>query len=316
MPDQEPNQAPAVEPQSQTENQDAPKVSSDISSLRNFRERQAATSTAAKATPGEGAASPGQAAGDNREQFIPRTRFDEVLAERNAERERAQQAMQLLAQYQAQLPAHATAQVPQPYAQPQPLAPTGMVGAQATPPAHATAQVPDFSDPAVQKQWRDKIANNPVTGLKEFVSLLIRAEGEPLLNQYQQQVLSQLAPIQQTFVQQQLGAYEQSRAQADPSFAQVKDHFRNLTARAVQMGHALTPEALSVIEQVARQQLGVPVNYQAPAQPSFSERPGGASDMARPQAPQLTEQQRAVARRFNMTDAEYASFLTANGVAR
>ena len=190
---------------------------------------------------------------------------------------------------------------------PQPVTQSGM----AQPPQQAPQPTaPDFNSQEVQKQWREKIANNPVTGLREFVSLLIQSEGAPLLQQFQQQILGQLAPIQQTFAGQQLQSYAASRA-SDPSWQQVQPTFQQLAREAISRGYQPTPEVLSVVETIARQQAGVPYYAPQPAAAApFTERPGsGGAGFGAAQTPELTPQQRGVARQFGMTEQEYAASL-------
>jgi len=262
------------------------------------RQKDSSPSVQVQAPAGEGSpvtvATP---ATENREQFIPRERFDEVIAERNQLRLQAQQVPQF------------QPQAFQPQQAPQGFSPTGMVGNQ--PPQQApqpAANVPNFDDPTVQKQWRDKIANNPVTGLREIVSLMIQTEGGPLLEQFRQQISSQITPIQQSFVQQQLTSYTSQRQQADPSFATtVAPRFNQLVTEAVNRGYNLTPQALQAIEGIARAQTGSFTQPQAPRQVPFTEAPGGAANFGQTEQVQLTPQQRAMADRFGMTYAEYAA---------
>jgi hypothetical protein len=280
----------------------------EISSLANFMARQKAASSAPEAqqsqagegTPNGAATSPQS----NREQFIPRERFDEVLNERNQLRQQFQQYQQPPQQNFGQQPQFGA--VPQ-FQPQQAFSPTGMQGQQ---PQAPQVQAPDFSDPKVQKEWRDKIANNPVTGLREFVSLMLQAEGGPLLEQFRQQITSQIAPIQQTFVQQQLQSYAQQRQAADPSFGQVAPTFNQLVSQAVQRGYSLTPQVLQAIEGIARAQSGMLTAPppQAPRAP-FTETPGGNGSFGESEGPSLSAQQRAVAERFGMSAQEYAQYL-------
>jgi len=254
---------------------------------------------------GEGSPTPDAAATspqDNRESFIPRSRFDEVLAERNALRQQMMSPPVLPPQgLQPQFGA-----VPQ-FQVPQGVSPTGMVGQQPAP--QQTPALPDFSDINIQKQWREKIANNPVTGLREFVTMILMAEGAPLLQQFQQQILSQISPIQQSFVQQQLTSYTSQRQQADPSFSQVVPAFNQLVSQAVQRGYSLTPQVLQAIEGIARAQSGL-LSPSAPApRAPFTEAPGGSGQFGQPTQTPLTPAQAAVAKRFGMEPSEYAAYL-------
>lgn len=297
---------PETAPQPQTENQ-APGVGSgEISSLANFMARQKEASSAPEAQqPQAGEGSPNVAATapqDNREQYIPRTRFDEVLNERNQLRQQVQAPQQSFGQ-QPQFGA-----VPQ-FQAPQGFNPTGMVGQQPQP-QRQQVNVPDFNDATIQKQWREKIANNPVTGLREFVSLLLQAEGGPLLEQFRQDIVSQIAPIQQTFVQQQLQSYTSQRQASDPGFAQVAPAFNQLVSQAAQRGYQLTPQVLSAIEGIARAQSGM-LNSPPPQAPRapFTESPGGTGGFGESAGPNLSPVQQMMAKRFGMTPDEYATSL-------
>jgi hypothetical protein len=297
-----------------TVNQQAGLASSDeISSLARYRaQQQKGSSPSAQPQTAGGEASPETGAAqaqpsDNREQFIPRHRFDEVNAQRNQYAQQLQALQAQLAMYQ-QAQGITGMQGQLGHFQQAPAQPT-VTGMANSPQAQASQvpQIPDFNDPAVVREWRDRIANNPVTGLRDFVSLLIRAEGVPLLEQFRQQITSQLTPLQQTFVQQQLTSYAQSRA-SDPQFTAIQPIFNQLVQQAVQRGYQLTPQVLSTIEHIARVQapqygITLPASDQAP----FTERPGsGGQGFPAPEMPQLTPMQEAMARRFGMTPAEYA----------
>jgi hypothetical protein len=306
--------ASASAPQPTTENQ-AGRDTSEISSLANYMARmQDASSAPAAAHEPTGVGSPNTAAPpqpqDGREQFIPRSRFDEVLAERNALR---QQQMQVPQPGFAPQQQYQTGMQPMPYQQVQQgYSPTGMVGQ--VPQQQQAAQIPDFDNAKVQAEWRDKIVNNPVTGLRDLVKLMVMSEGAPFLEQFRQQIIGQLAPIQQTFVQSQLSTYANQRQQADPSFSQIAPVFNQLVGQAVQRGYGLTPQVLSAIEGIARAQAGMLSPQQAPRQVPFSEAPGGAAGFGQQSAgPNLTQAQLAVAKRFNMTPAEYAASLRSYG---
>lgn len=314
---------PATATQPQTETPALGQVPGEISSLANYMARQKAASSTAEAKQpqaGEGTPQPSAATSpqpDNREQYIPRERFDQVLNERNQLRAQMQPPPQQNTGYAPQM--NAGMQVPQlppqgyqpqfgavPQYQPQNVGPTGMVGAA---PQQQPSAAPDFADPKVQKEWREKIANNPVTGLREFVSLLIQTEGGPLLEQFRQQISSQLNPIQQSFVQQQLSTYSASRQQSDPSFGQVAPMFQQLVSQAVQRGYSLTPQTLQAIEGIARAQLGIPFGG-PPAQPQvpFSENPGGVGNLGQAEQPSLSPLEQKVASQFGMSPGEYLTY--------
>ena len=313
MPDL-PNQPQAPGSQAPTENKAPAPPSGEISSLERYMAARAASSTAPKDQPTPAASAPAQGAPtpspDNREQYIPRERFDQVLNERNQLRAQVQQTPpQQNTGFAPQL--NTGMQVPQQqFQQPQGFTPTGMVGQQPQP--ARPAGVPDFNDPAVQKQWRDKISNNPVTGLREFVSLLIQAEGTPLLESFRQQITQQISPIQQTFLQQQLNQYVSQRSQVDPGFSQVAPAFNQLVAQAAQRGMQLNPQTLQAIEGIARAQSGMLNATVAPRQVPFTETPGGAANFGQPEQPSLSPQQQEIAKRFGMSAAEYAAFYGGN----
>lgn len=308
---------PATAPQPPTENQ-APRDAGEISSFARYVAARQASSAADAKQPaaGEGApsnAQPSQSAPSNqpdREQFIPRSRFDEVLQERNALRQMAQTPPPQNTGYAPQ--ANNTGmQVPPPVQQYQPQgfqSPTGMVGQYAQPQQPQGASTPDFTNPDVQKEWQAKIAKNPVTGLREFVSLLIQTEGGPLLEQFRQQISQQVAPLQQSYLQQQLSTYTTQRQQADPSFGQVAPTFNQLVSQAVQRGYQLNPQVLQAIEGIARAQSGQ-LSAPAPRQVPFSEAPGGTGSFGEASEPNLTPEQLTFAKRFDMTPAEYAASL-------
>ena len=250
--------------------------------------------------------SPATPESDNREAFIPRQRFDDVLAERNALRQQLQspQAFQPQGFPQPQF-----GPVPQ-FQPPQGVSPTGMVGYQPTPPQQqAQPAAPDFNDLAVQKQWREKIAVNPITGMVEFFDALLTARGAPLLQQFQQYIMDQISPIQQSYVQQQLSSYVAHRQQSDPGFAQVVPTFNQLVGQAVQRGYPMNQQTLAAIEGIARAQAGFlsPVP-QAPRAP-FTETPGGTGEFGQPSTPNLSPAQQAMAQRFGMSHSEYAASL-------
>lgn len=312
----EAGQQPTASQEAPTENQGS-RVPSEISSLSNYMARQQPSSGAGSSNESGGEGSPDTASAESqqgeRSQYIPRERFDQVLNERNQLRQQTQQQPQPQPQQQQpQTPQLNTGMQPgfapqAPQQQPG-VGPTGMVGRQPQPQQRQQPNVPDFSDPQVQKEWRQKIQNNPVTGLREFVSLMIQAEGTPLLEQYQQQITSQLTPLQQTFAQQQLTQYHQQRSQQDPSFQQIAPQFTQLAQQAQQRGYTLTPDVMQAIEGIARSQAGL-FNQPQPQQQQvpFSEQPGGTGSFGQKEPPQLTNQERAIAERFGMSPEEYVA---------
>lgn len=301
------NQTPA---QTETRPQ-AP--STEISALANYRKQKEAQAASAKPQGSEVDAQPqanvGQQAPQEpqREQYIPRDRFDEVINQRNT-------LQQQLAQFQ------------QMQANQQVVGPTGMVQPQQAPQQQAVQQqaVQSFldqvtKDPTQRQQWQKKIANEGVTALADFVRQAVESVGRPLLEEYTKNVSAQLSPIQKQYLNQHLNSYAQSR-QSDPEFAIARPVFDNLVSTAVQRGYDVTnPQVLSTIEFLAKQQArqsGAQQPYQQPPTPTpFSERPGNSGqNFGKPQAPNLTPQQLAMATRFNMTPQQYADSLTAMGV--
>jgi hypothetical protein len=288
---------PASAPQPPTENQASP-VPSEISSLASYMARQRDSSARPTEQPKAGEGTPPQAPTppqDQREQFIPRQRFDEVLTERNQLRQQVQQ------QYAPPPPP------PQPmgYQPPPGMTRTGMVGMQ---PQQQPSAL-DLSNPAVKAEWHKKIVNDPVSGLGEFIEQMLMARGQPMLEQFHQQIVSQLAPIQQSYVQQQLSSYQSQRSQADPSFGQVAPVFNQLVTQAVQRGYAMTPQVLQAIEGIARAQAGMLSAPPPPKQVPFTETPGAQGlGQSAPPPPTLTPQEQMVAQRFGMTADEYAAY--------
>src|SRR5690606_3000588 len=96
----------------------------------------------------------------------------------------------------------------------------------------------------------------------------------------------------------------------DPTWHQVEPVFRQLAVQAQANGYPLTPQNLAVIEAVARQQAGLPIFSVAASapQPPFTERPGsGGATLAAQPAPNLTQQELALARSFGMTPDEWVA---------
>mgnify|MGYP001136335144 CR=1 FL=1 len=320
-------------PQAENQGQAAkPQVPTEISALKKYREAQAArrqgnTPTPAAQNSGEGESGPNDAAQEqnqNREQWIPRERFDQVNQQKNQFQQQLQQ-LQNMQQFAQQQPGYQGQAAPQqPY-----VGQTGMVH---TPPQQPQQQpqrqqqgqpeLPDFSNPDVEKQWRNKIAKDPIKGLGELFDIYLAQKGQPLLQQYAQQIQQQIQPLRQNYVQTQLNQYAQSRAN-DPEFTQIRPVFDQMAQRAVQMGYDLSnPQTLATVEFVAKQQaqqqgMYNPQPQQMMAQPQpFSERPGnsGAQIGGGARGPQLSPQQKQMAQRFNMTEQQYADSLAAMGV--
>lgn len=240
-----------------------------------------------------------------RSDYIPRDRFDEVNSRRIAAEAQLQQYQQMT-QQQLQAAAFANS------------------GAHPTPQSVAQSQpVQDFigslSSPDEQKKWRDKIINQPVTGIAELIQYALRTEGTSLLQQQFGQLQNTLAPLQQYYQQQQLAAadnYARQRA-TDPNsgWSAVQPLFTQLVQRAQQQGYALNQTNLQVIESVARSQVGLPAWGQAPQQHApFTERPAGATGFAnvnQQQTVQLTPEQKRVANMLGVDEGTYARNLQA-----
>lgn len=305
----QPNSAPETQP---VKGQPAP---GEISSLARIRAAQAKQESApapvVASNAGEPTPTSGQATVNNqRSEYIPRERFDQVNT-------RLQQAEAYIQQMQSQGGMRPVQQqaAPQLSMGGQVLPQTTQAQqnaqvAQSQPVQNLLAQVADKGE---QDRWRRKITENPVTGLAEFISHAIQVEGGPLLqqaiSQVQQQFTQMLAPIQQTFIQQRLQTYTSQR-ESDPTWNQVAPAFNALAMQAAARGYNVSdPATLSVIEAVARQQVGLPVFQapQPPAQAPFTERPGSSGQgFGQAQTPQLTPLELQMAARFNMTPAEYA----------
>jgi hypothetical protein len=256
---------------------------------------------------GETGTNPGSA---EREQFIPRDRFDEVNNQKNLATQQlaAQTAMmqQMMAQQAAQQQHVA-----------------GMVGAPQAQPQQQQAPVFDPSDPEVQKQWREKLAANPIEGMAGFFQEMLQAQGAPMISQLRNEMAAQMQPLRDGYVQQQVEGYAQQRMAQDPTFAQVAPQLNAVVQNALQQRPdlQLNPQILQIFEQIARtnsagQQFGNPPAFGMaqpgipPMQPGapFSERPaavlpGGTGQANAPITPQI----RAMAQRFGQDPQVYAN---------
>ncbi len=230
---------------------------------------------------------------NERSGYIPRERFDEV----NTKRIQAEAQLQQLTNQLSQAQAARAAQANQ--------------GHQATQAQQAlqSPQVQNFmaslSSKEEQEKWRQKIINQPVTGIAELVQQAIQSESQQLVHQLQ----AALAPMQQFYMAQQgsvVQQYAQKRA-SDPTWSAIASTFDQLAQTAQQRGYSITPQVLEVIEAVARSQHNIPVYGQAAPQPPFTERPGSGQVQAPPAPPQLSEEQRKYARMFNMDESKYAA---------
>lgn len=318
MPDEAVNQSEQSQatPQPQTEKRNP--TLPEISALKQYREREASSANA-QGQVREG--QPAQEGSQQREGFIPRDRFDQVNQQKNEYQQQLQQMQGMLQQFMMQqqqaqrtppaLHSGGMVNTAQPAPQPQPTGP----------------QLPDFTNPTVAKEWQNKIANGGVKELVGLIQQVVEATGQPLLQQFQQQINQQISPIRDSFVRQQAESYSTSRAQQDPAFQQVRPYFERFVQEAVQRnpGIQLNQQTLSTIEHVARLQQqqeaqqyggfnpfmgqmgGFPqFQPQQPAAP-FTERPGAAANLGQQrQTVSLTPAERQVARGFGMTDEQYA----------
>lgn len=273
---------------------------SDLAASR--AQRQAPAPVAAHQSDSGSSVPNTQEAAQQRSEFIPRDRFDEVNARRISAEAQLQQLHELT-QQQAMRAAQANGGYG---VQPQQFAPTGQQVAQ-------SPQVQNFlgslSNKEEQEKWRQKIINQPVTGIAELIQHAIQTEGAALLQQQLQQLQSSLAPLQSYYQQQQMQAvetYARQRA-TDPNWVAVKPVFDQLAQQAQQGGYQLTTQNLQVIESVARTKVGIPMWGSTPAQAApFTERPTGQGNFNQPQQTQLTAEQRNAAKLFGIDEATYA----------
>lgn len=300
----------------QAENR-APVDSTEISALARHREamkarvsppRQEQQEADGQPQPNVGQQAPEQ---PQREPYIPRERFDEVLRQRDT-------LQQQITQFQQQLQQPRPAQV----------GPTGMMQPPQQPaisPQQAQ-QVQSFleqvtKDPTARQEWQKKIANGGIPALAEFVVKAMEDRGRPLLEEYTQSINDRLLPLQRSLVQQQLSSYASQRA-TDPEFQVARPVFDQLVNTASQRGYDVTnPQVLSTIEFLAKQQARqfqpAPQQPQMPQVMPFSERPGNAGQgLPRPQTRQLNPQERAMAERFGMSPDQYVNSLRAMGVEK
>lgn len=273
---------------------------SDLAATR--AQRQATVPGAAPLTDsGQGGPTTQEQPQAQRSEYIPRDRFDEVNARRIAAEAQLQQLSQMT-QAQAQAAAYSNSgygQAPQ------------QLGHQAV----QSQPVQDFlgtlSSKEEQEKWRQKIINQPVTGIAELIQHAIRTEGAALLQQQLGQLQQQITPIQSYYQAQQaqvVDSYARNRA-ADPNagWASVSPVFSQLVNQARQSGYQLTPQTLQIIEGVARTHVGLPA-WSAPAQAQvpFTERPAGSGFAQQNQAPALTADQRKVATMLGVDPTTYA----------
>ncbi len=308
-----PSQNDGSAPSSGMEGNPEPVANTAHSDLAASRAQRQATApaTAQQSDSGQGVPNTPEAS-QQRSEYIPRERFDEVNARRIAAEAQLQQLTQM-SQQQMQRAAQAN----QGYA-PQHM-PTGQQVAQ-------SPQVQNFlaslSDKEEQEKWRQKIVNQPVTGIAELIQHAIQTEGSALLSQYLQQLQAYFAPLQSFYQQQQAQAvsnYAKQRA-TDPNWAAVEPVFNQLAQQAQQGGYQLTQQNLQVIEGVARTKVGIPMWGQPTSQPApFTERPAGQGGFnQQSQQVQLTAEQKHAAKLFGLDEATYARNLAgirrANGL--
>lgn len=304
------SQQGATPPSTGTEGNQTPALNTTHSDLAAGRAQRQGSAPTAGTQSSSGSAVPDsqQANQAPRSEYIPRERFDEVNSKRIAAEAQLQQLTQMTqAQQQAAARAN-TGQYHQPQAQ-----------------GHQVAQAPavqDFisslSSKEEQEKWRQKIVNQPVTGIAELIQHAIRTEGTALLQNELQHLQSTLAPLQQFYHQQQNSAamnYVKSR-QSDPgsNWDTVQPVFQQLATTAVQQGYQLTQQNLQVIEGLARTQVGLPLWGSAPQSTGnvpFTERPAGGGFSPQQQQPVLTADQKKVASMMGVDEATYARNLQA-----
>ncbi len=245
-----------------------------------------------------------------REPYIPRERFDEVIRQRDTYHQQLQEFQQRTQQT--------------PYGH---VNQTGMVQQPPQPPKQQTPtqeQVQSFldkirADSTTRTEWQKKIANEGVTALVEFVEKAIDARGRPLLEEYAKAIGERISPLQRSLVQQQVNTYA-SRKNSDPEFAVARPYFDQLVGAAAQRGYDVTnSQVLDTIELLAKQQArqaNPGFTHQTPQLAPFSERPGNTMAQTFNQSAQraLTPAEKAMAARFNMTDAQYLTSLRSMGV--
>ena len=303
-------QAPA-----QTENS-APSVPTEISALARHREAQKARASSVFAQQGEVGGQPQPNEGQpqvqeppqpQREPYIPRDRFDEVLRQRDTLQQQVQEFQRHL----------------QTQAQNQQAAPQGMPQQGLT--QQQQNQVTSFldqvtKDPNQRKEWQRRITNEGVGALAEFVVKAIEDRGRPLLDEYTRQINARITPLQRSFINQQVTSYAAQR-QSDPEFSVARPVFDQLVNTAATRGYDVTnPQVLNTIEYLAKQQARqyAPQTQATPQMPQvtpFSERPGNTSQgFGKSNTRQLSAQEQAIAQRFNMTPDQYLGSLRAMGV--
>lgn len=283
--------------------------------------------------------------GDNREQFIPRARFDEVVAQRQTLEQQFLQTQAALNQlYGAQQ--YAQQYAPQPEQQ-QPQGP------QYQPKV-------DMQNKEVLDQWQKRIINEGGSALAEFVAAVFEDKYNEVnvVGQVQNLLNQQVVPHFQRIQNQAADDYISRRAQQDPAFAQLGPQFKQTLATVLQERPDLdlSDQSLGLIAgfvQQAQQVYGYqqPAPYQAPvgypqgylpqpqpynpyvpqpqpqqynpytqagqpqgypSQPQvpYSERPGGPvqGQQQQGQYAPLSEAEQRVARSYGMSDQEYRAF--------
>lgn len=233
-----------------------------------------------------------------REPYIPRERFDSVIAERNQYQAQLAQMQQMIALQNQQ-----STQQAQYY--------TGLQAPTQNQPQVDFSQTPQMTKEEA-KQWQDRIANEGAPALIE----LIRQTVTPLGNQLVQQFNSQLSPLRQTFVNQTIGQYTAQKTNPqsptyDPTFAQIQPYFNQALQNVLQQrpNIDLNPQALGMVEYVAKQQAQMNgISLDQPQALPFTERPGASTSMMTPQQQTLTAQEQQIARTFGMTPQEYLAY--------
>lgn len=263
-----------------------------FSDLAKNRAQHQGASQGVGAQPDSGQVTPGNQE-TQRSEYIPRDRFDEVNTRRIQAEAQLQQLQQQFTQAQMAAAARANSGYA-PQQQPQQV------------PQVAQDFLASISSKEEQEKWRQKIINQPVTGIAELIQAAIQSEGGKLLNQ----INATLSPVQQHYLQQQemaIQQYAQKRA-TSPEWGAISNTFAQLARTAMKQGYSINPQSLEVVESVARIQHGIPAYGSAPVQQApFTERPGAGQNSYQQPAAVLSDEQRRYARMFGMSEQQYAA---------
>ncbi len=318
------NQGPdTAQPQTENTETVAPQIPESYSSLSDPQVPNASSAQ-------------GEQQGDGREQFIPRTRFDEV----NTQKAFAEQQLAFMQNQLANMYAAQPAQPQQP--QPEPTAPQHRI---------------NTKDAEAMKAWQTRIVNEGPVALAEFVQTMYEdafAE-QNVVGQVQNLLDTRVVPHFVRIQNQVADDYISRRAAQEPQFTNLgpqfkqalasvlnerpdldlNDHSLSLIAGFVQssQGYPQQPQGYPQANPYAPQQ-GVPYNQYPypqvaptpnpyappnpyaqqnyppqPQQMPFTERPGPPQSRPGQQAIQpLSSTEQQVARSFGMSDTEYRAY--------